>query len=100
MELLKGELVIRETTLNVDAATNYKMDTKPNIKIIKRSERNQRAKAGKSSQTIPKKPQDAARDMVNTVSEWVSEFQRKRRAETSEALKSFLLETSPQSSKA
>lgn len=77
-----------------------KMDTKPNIKIIKRSERNQRVKAGTSSQTITKKPQDTARDMVNTVSEWVNEFQRKRRVETTEALKGLLLNTSPQSSKA
>ncbi len=77
-----------------------KMDTKPNIKIIKRSERKQRVKAGASSPTITKKPQDAARDMVNTVSEWVNEFQRKRRAETTEALKGLLLNTSPQSSKA
>lgn len=74
-----------------------KMDNKRNIKIIKRD---QRAKANIESQTEKKRPQDAAREMVNTVSEWVTELQRKRRVETKEAIKSLFLDTSPQSSEA
>ena len=55
------------------------------IKIIKKSQRS-------STETkAPKKTvaRDTAREMVQTVTNWVNELQQKRRTETSKALKSL-----------
>jgi uncharacterized protein YoxC len=74
------------------------MATKPSIKIIKRKER--------AAQTPPedvvekKTTQQTARDMVATVSEWVSELQQRRRNETTQALKTLFSDTAPQLTKA
>ena len=56
------------------------MTKKTPIKVIKRDERNRKESAGEQPQR--KSAQEAARDMVNTVSNWVNEFQQKRRTET------------------
>ena len=59
------------------------MNTKPQIKLIKRSQQTPK-------QIIKTKtPQTAAREMVSTVTEWVTEFQQKRREETQEAVNKF-----------
>lgn len=75
------------------------MTKKTPIKIIKRDDRNRQEQ--KVEQAKPARPsaQEAARDMVATVSNWVNEFQQKRRAETSEAFKTLFPET-PRASEA
>ncbi len=65
------------------------MTAKAPIKIIKRDERtrqNQKEEPNRS-------PSEAAREMVATVSDWVNEFQQKRRSETSQALKTLFGDT-------
>jgi len=76
------------------------MNTKTPIKIIKRGERKQKAEATAEVAAAAEKktPQEAARDMVATVTDWVNEFQQKRRVETRQALRNFLTETTPQTS--
>jgi hypothetical protein len=76
------------------------MTKKAPIKIIKRNERSRAETSGAASETINKKSaQEAAREMVTTVSTWVNEFQQKRRAETSKAIKT-LFPDPPQPSEA
>lgn len=75
------------------------MTKKAPIKIIKRNERS-RVEEHVEEKVAPKKSaQESARDMVNTVSNWVNEFQQKRRAETSNAIKTLFPEP-PQPSEA
>jgi hypothetical protein len=75
------------------------MTKKTPIKIIKREERNRQEKGDASNKTTRESAQETARDMVATVTNWVSEFQQKRRAETSQALKTLFPET-PRASEA
>ena len=71
------------------------MPGKKTVKIIKKSERNrQPAKAPKNNGA-----REAAREMVQTVTNWVNELQQNKRAETAEALK-MLLPDSPRPSEA
>jgi hypothetical protein len=76
--------------------------TNKSIKIIKRGERaaQEAAAAVAANDEQKKTAHEAARDVVATVSEWVNEFQQKRRNETSHALKTLFGETTPQPSKA
>ena len=76
------------------------MKAKTPIKIIKRDERNRQEKAAEKPATNRKSAQEAARDIVSTVSGWVNELQQKRRTETARAIKTLLTETSPEPSKA
>ena len=71
------------------------MQTKTPIKVIKRDERNrQETNSGQAKAvTVRKTAQETARDMVNTVSNWVSEFQQKRRTETTRAVQKLFPET-------
>ena len=79
------------------------MNTKTPVKIIKRGARQQEA-AQQQQQSAPeetkKTAQQATRDVVATVAGWVNEFQQKRRAETTQALKTLFSDTTPQTSKA
>ena len=75
------------------------MTKKTPIKIIKRDERNRQEKSAKPSKPARVTAQETARDMVANVSNWVSEFQQKRRAETSQAFKTLFPET-PRASEA
>lgn len=77
------------------------MNTKTPIKIVKRGDRNRQQETA-TEETAPAKKtaQQAARDVVSTVSEWVNEFQQKRRMETTQAIKTLFSETTPQTSKA
>lgn len=63
------------------------MTKKAPIKVIKRGELNQR-----ENHVVERTPQETARDMVATVSNWVNEFQQKRRTETTQAIKSLFPE--------
>jgi len=61
------------------------MTSKKTIKVIKKSQR------ATSETEAPKTTgaRDTARDMVQTVTNWVNELHQKRRTETSKALKSL-----------
>jgi hypothetical protein len=58
------------------------------IKIIKRDDRNR----VETNEPKAASPRETARDMMATVSNWVSEFQQRRRAETSKAIETLLTE--------
>jgi len=58
------------------------MSEKKAVKVVKRVERQSRSK----KKVAPK----TAHDLVTTVTSWVSEFQRKRRDETSEAIQTLV----------
>jgi hypothetical protein len=68
------------------------MTRKTPIRIIKRDERNRQEKTVAQNETARKTPQEAAREMVNTVTNWVNELQQKRRAETSRAIQKLFPE--------
>jgi uncharacterized membrane-anchored protein len=77
------------------------MATKPNVKVIKRSERAaQEAQETAAEEIAKKSTQETAREMVTTVTGWVAEFQQKRRAETRQALKTIFSDATPQPGKA
>jgi hypothetical protein len=76
------------------------MQKKTPIKIIKRGERNRQPQPTEGVVTERKSPQETAREMVATVSQWVNEFQQKRRTETAQAIKTLLSDATPQTSKA
>lgn len=69
------------------------MATKTPIKIIKRNERSRQENVPDEQQSTRETPRESARDMVATVTNWVNEFQQKRRIETSRALKTLFPET-------
>ena len=75
------------------------MTKKTPIKIIKRNERSRLEGRGEEKAVNKKSAQETAREMVSTVSNWVNEFQQKRRAETSKAIKT-LFPDPPQPSEA
>lgn len=69
------------------------MSEKKTIRIVKKGEKNRptvKVKANTARET--------ARDMVETVTNWVTEFQQKRRAETTNALR--LISKTPRGSEA
>ena len=76
------------------------MQKKIPIKVIKRNERNRQPVQAAAEMAERKTPQEAAREMVANVSQWVSEFQQKRRTETAQAIKTLFSDTAPQTSKA
>jgi ribosomal protein L30E len=61
------------------------MTAKAKIKVIKKGE----VKIVEPTPTIEKKPKQAAREMVSTVSNWVNEFQQRQRIETKQAIEKF-----------
>jgi len=69
------------------------MSDKKTIRIVKKGE-----KARPVTKTKPNSAREAARDMVGTVTNWVTEFQQKRRTETTNALR--LLSKTPRGSEA
>lgn len=61
------------------------MTAKAKIKVIKKSD----IKVVEPRIVIEQKPKQAAREMVSTVSNWVNEFQQRRREETKQAIEKF-----------
>ena len=61
------------------------MTTKAKIKVIKKSE----MKIAELPVQVEKKTNQAAREMVSTVTNWVSDFQQRRRVETKQAIEKF-----------
>ena len=76
------------------------MNKKTTIKVIKRDERTRKQQATQEVVPERKSTQETARDMVATVSQWVNEFQQKRRSETANAIKTLFTDPTPQTSKA
>ena len=77
------------------------MKKKIPIKVIKRDERNRQPKPAATEPLAERtSAKEAARDMVATVTQWVNEFQQKRRTETTRAIKSLFPDGTPQTSKA
>ena len=69
------------------------MSEKKTIRIIKKDERVRKQKPAPKEVT----PRQTAREMVQTVTNWVTELQQKRRVETANAIKLLLPENpSPQ----
>lgn len=68
------------------------MSKKTPIKVIKRDERNRQEQSSEKVKPVRQSAQEAARDMVANVTNWVNEFQQKRRVETSNALKTLFPE--------
>ena len=63
------------------------MTAKAKIKVIKKGE----VKVAEAPIKIEKKNNQAAREMVSTVTNWVSEFQQRRRSETKQAIEKFFI---------
>ncbi|MGI9065844.1 MAG: hypothetical protein ACR2HX_05490 [Pyrinomonadaceae bacterium] len=62
------------------------MSEKKTIRIIKKDERTRKEKPVAKGNTAAQ----TAREMVQTVTNWVTELQQKRRVETAKAIKSLL----------
>jgi flagellar hook-basal body complex protein FliE len=65
------------------------MSEKKTIKVIKKHERTRKEKPAPKRNTTAQ----SAREMVQTVTNWVNELQQKRRVETTQAIKSMLPKT-------
>jgi hypothetical protein len=65
------------------------MSGKKTIRVVKKNEKNREQKPNKKNSA-----RDTAREMVQNVTNWVTEFQQRRRTETATALK-ILSETPP-----
>ena len=76
------------------------MQKKIPIKVIKRDERNRQRQPVAEVAPERKTTQEAAREMVANVTQWVNEFQQKRRSETAQAIKTLFSDPTPQTSKA
>ena len=76
------------------------MQKKIPIKVIKRDERNRQRQPVEEVAPERKTTQEAAREMVANVTQWVNEFQQKRRSETAQAIKTLFSDPTPQTSKA
>ncbi|HWW75724.1 MAG TPA: hypothetical protein VNZ44_10025 [Pyrinomonadaceae bacterium] len=76
------------------------MQKKIPIKVIKRDERNRQQQPVAEVAPERTSAKEAARDMVATVTQWVNEFQQKRRSETAQAIKTLFTDPTPQTSKA
>lgn len=62
------------------------MSTKAKIKVIKKGAK---MVAPETVEIEKKSTKEAAREMVGTVSNWVSDFQQRRREETKQAIEKF-----------
>lgn len=96
LKLLLGKTVtyysIQKYQIHTREGEQAKMSVKPKIKVIKKGA----IKNIETPPTIEKQTtQAAAREMVSTVTNWVSDFQQKRRDETKQALE-LLFQNTPQ----
>ena len=71
------------------------MSEKKTIRIVKKGEKQVRPPSAKAKTNTAR---ETARDMVDTVTNWVNEFQQRRRAETTNALR--ILSKTPRGSEA
>lgn len=63
------------------------MSSNAKIKVIKKG--TQPVSEAESSESEKKTPKQAAREMVSTVTNWVNEFQQRRRDETKQAIENL-----------
>jgi phenylpyruvate tautomerase PptA (4-oxalocrotonate tautomerase family) len=66
------------------------MTAKAKIKVIKKGEIKTAVKSDKAAVTEKGSTKAAAREMVSTVTTWVSDFQHRKREETRTAIEKFL----------
>ena len=66
------------------------MTAKAKIKVIKKGEFKMAEKSAKPVVVEKNSTQVAAREMVSTVTTWVSDFQQRKRDETRQAIEKFL----------
>ena len=67
------------------------MTANAKIKVIKKGELKTAEKPAKSVVVEKNTKQAAAREMVSTVTNWVSDFQQRKREETRQAIEKFLI---------
>lgn len=65
------------------------MTSKGKIKVIKKNALTNQETSAKPA-IVEKKSRQAAREMVSNVTNWVTEFQQRRREETKQAFEKFL----------
>ena len=65
------------------------MTAKAKIKVIKKGELKAADKSAKPAVNESKRTKTAAREMVSTVTNWVSDFQQRKRDETRQAIDMF-----------
>jgi uncharacterized membrane-anchored protein len=65
------------------------MTAKAKIKVIKKGELKTAVKSEKPAVVENKSTKTAAREMVSTVSNWVNDFQQRKRDETRQAIETF-----------
>jgi len=70
------------------------MTAKAKIKVIKKSEMKAAEKSIKSAVVEKNSKKAAAREMVSTVTTWVSDFQLRKREETRQAIETFFSQQS------
>jgi uncharacterized membrane-anchored protein len=71
------------------------MTAKAKIKVIKKGELKAAVKSAKPAVVENTSTKQAAREMVSTVSNWVNDFQQRKRDETRQAIDMFF-STQPQ----
>ncbi len=71
------------------------MTAKAKIKVIKKGELKAAVKSAKPAVVENISTKTAAREMVSTVTNWVSDFQQRKRDETRQAIETFF-STQPQ----
>jgi hypothetical protein len=92
IKIQKNHLYIKTTFIEMGGAI---MNSKKQIKVIKRNTRRVEEIPAVTVKETAKNAKVAARDMAATVTNWVTEFQQKRRDETQKALNN-LFPNSPQ----
>jgi hypothetical protein len=65
------------------------MTAKAKIKVIKKGELKSAVKSAKPAVNESKTTKTAAREMVSTVTNWVNDFQQRKRDETRQAIDAF-----------
>ena len=75
------------------------MTTKTPIRVIKREQRNKVESSAEAAKAAKPSAQETVREMANTVTNWVTDFQQRRRVETTRAIKNLFPE-SPQPNEA
>ncbi len=66
------------------------MTAKAKIKVIKKGEQ---VKLSEAAEVEKKSPKEAAREIVSTVTDWVNDFQHRRREETTQAFEQLFSHT-------
>ncbi|PWT90690.1 MAG: hypothetical protein C5B55_09340 [Blastocatellia bacterium] len=88
-----GEKFVRYIKRSSQNLNKLEMSNKKTIRIVKKGDQARPAAKPKANSA-----REAAREMVGTVTNWVNEFQQKRRTETTNALR--ILSKTPRGSEA